>query len=112
VPICNAQWNSGEDVGIKQVLTHFLMNRLPVDEQAGIAADVIAWRFADLPPAEQQKSVEQFAPGLMQMMREGRVGLSLLIVHHLLRLPPFHWLAGRIVAAPRAWREMPAAKDP
>lgn len=67
------------------------MNRLPVDEQVRLVGDLIAWRFADLPPAEQQEKIEQLGPGLMEMMRKGRVGLLLLITIHLLRLPPLRW---------------------
>jgi hypothetical protein len=73
---------------IKQTLTRFLMDHLPAEEQAQLVAEVIAWRFSDLPPADQQKRIEQFGPGLMQMMREGRVGLPLLITHHFLRRLP------------------------
>jgi hypothetical protein len=76
---------------IKQRMTRFLMNRLSLDEQIRLAGDLIAWRFADLPPAEQQAKIEQLGPGLMGMMRQGRVGLLLLITHHLLRLPPLRW---------------------
>jgi hypothetical protein len=76
---------------IKQRATRSLMNRLPLDEQARLVSDLIAWRFADLPPAEQQAKIEQLGPGLMEMMRKGRVGLLLLITTHLLRLPPLCW---------------------
>lgn len=82
-------------MGIKKVLTCFLMDRLHPEEQASVVTDVIAWRFADLSPAEQQQRVEQFGPGLMHMMVAGRVGLPLLIFRHLLRLSPPHWLARR-----------------
>lgn len=75
---------------IKKAFTCFLMDRLPPEEQVSTVTDVIAWRFADLSPAEQQQRVEQFGPGLMHMMREGRVGLPLLIFRHLLRLSPSH----------------------
>ena len=70
-----------------------------------MVAKVIAWRFADLSPAEQQQRIEQFGPGLMHMMCAGRVGLSLLILRHLLRLLPSRWLARRVAAASRACRE-------
>ena len=68
---------------IKQRVTRILMNRLPPDEQARLVGDLIAWRFADLPPNKQQAKIEQLGPGLMEMMRKGRVGLLLLITNHL-----------------------------
>jgi hypothetical protein len=76
---------------INQRVTRMLMNRLPPDEQARLVGDLIAWRFADLPPAEQQEKIEQLGPGLMEMMRKGRVGLLLLITTHLLRLLSLRW---------------------
>ena len=82
-------------MGIKRALTCFLMDRLPPEEQASIVTDVIAWRFADLSPTEQQQRVEHFGPGLIRMMCAGRIGLPLLIFRHLLRLSPSHWLARR-----------------
>lgn len=78
---------------IRQRVTRILMNRLPPDEQVRLVSDLIAWRFADLPPAEQQEKIEQLGPGLMKMMGQGRVGLLLLITTHLLRLPPLCWCA-------------------
>jgi hypothetical protein len=99
-------------MGIKETLTCCLMNRLPAEEQAELVADLIAWRFADLSPTVQGQRIEQFGPGLMHTMREGRVGLPLLVLHHLLRLPPSHWLARRATTAPRVCGEMAAAEDP
>ena len=90
-------------MSIKQALTRFLINRLPADEQADIAACVIAWRFADLSAAERQQRIDQFGLGLLQLMREGRVGLALLIFHHLLRLSPSRWLARRVASASRVY---------
>ena len=77
---------------IKRALTRVLMKWLPADEQARTVADVIAWLYADLPPAGQQEKIEQLGPRLIEMLREGHFGLSLLIYHHLLRLPPLRWL--------------------
>jgi hypothetical protein len=37
-------------VWIKQALTRVLLNWLPVDEQERMAADVVAWLCADMPP--------------------------------------------------------------
>jgi len=86
-------------MGTKQALTRFLMNHLPAEEQAQLVSDVIAWRFASLRQADQQARIEQFGPGLMQMMREGRVGLPLIITRHLLRLPVVRRLAQWVVSA-------------
>ena len=77
---------------IKPVLIHCLLNKLPADEQARMAADVIAWLYADLPPARRQEKVERLGPRLLDMIRQGRLGLPLLVYHHLLRLPPLRWL--------------------
>ncbi|MDH4136211.1 MAG: hypothetical protein OEW09_05770, partial [Anaerolineae bacterium] len=79
-------------MGIKQALTRVLMNWLPADDQARMVADFIAWLYADLPPAGQQEKIERLGPRLIEMIGEGRFGLPLLIYHHLLRLPPLHWL--------------------
>jgi hypothetical protein len=79
-------------MGIKQALTRVLMNRLPADDQARMVADFIAWLYADLPPAGQQEKIERLGPRLIEMIREGRFGLPMLIYHHLLRLPPLRWL--------------------
>ncbi|MGD9099210.1 MAG: hypothetical protein PVF45_01935 [Anaerolineae bacterium] len=79
-------------MGIKQTLIRLLLNRLPADEQARMVADVIAWLYADLPPARRQEKIERLGPGLMEMIRQGRLGLPLLVYHHLLRLPPLRWL--------------------
>jgi hypothetical protein len=86
-------WEKGEiEMGIKQALTRVLMNWLPADDQARMVADFIAWLYADLPPAGQQEKIEQLGPRLIEMIREGRFGLPLLIYYHLLRLPPLRWL--------------------
>jgi hypothetical protein len=79
-------------MGIKQALTRVLMNRLPADNQARMVAHYIAWLYADLPPAGQKEKIEQAGPRLIEMIREGRFGLPMLIYHHLLRLPPLCWL--------------------
>jgi len=99
-------------MGLKRALTCRLMNRLPAEEQAELVTVLIAWRFADLSPAAQQQRIEQFSPGLIYMMREGRIGLPLLIVHHLLRLSPDRRLARRVAAPSRACGEMVTAEDP
>jgi hypothetical protein len=88
-------------MGLKRALTCLLLNRLPAEEQEELVADLIAWRFADLSPGARRRRIEQFSPGLIFMMREGRVGLPLLIIHHLLRVSPY-----------RACGEMVAAEDP
>jgi hypothetical protein len=78
---------------MKRALTRFLMKRLSAMEQAQLAADVIAWRFSGLSPCEKQALVQRLSPQLLQAMREGRVGLPLLLARHLLRLVGFWWLA-------------------
>ncbi len=96
-------------MGIKQALTRVLMNWLPADDQARMAADLIAWLFADLPPAEQQEKIERLGPRLIEMMHEGRFGLPLLVYYHLLRLPPLRWLESWVkpVEAPAKVRLAP-----
>jgi hypothetical protein len=80
---------------IKKALTCALMNWLPADEQVRMAADVVAWLYADLPPAEQREKMEKVAPRLLERIRAGRIGLRLVIFYHLLRLPPLRWLDPR-----------------
>ena len=79
-------------MGIKQALTCVLMDRLPADNQARMVADFIASLYAGLPPAGQKEKIERLAPRLVEMIRDGRFGLPMLIYHHLLRLPPLRWL--------------------
>jgi hypothetical protein len=70
---------------MKQPLTRFLMRRIPAQEQARLAADVIACRFSHLCASDQLTLVEQLSPRLLQAMREGRVGLPLLLAWQLYR---------------------------
>jgi hypothetical protein len=79
-------------VWIKQALTRVLLDRLPADAQARMAADVVAWLCADLPPAEQREKIEKLGPRLLKRIRAGQLGLRLVVYYHLLRLPPFRWL--------------------
>jgi hypothetical protein len=80
---------------IKKALTCALMNWLPADEQVHMAADVVAWLYADLPPAEQREKMEKLAPRLLERIRGGHIGLRLVVYYHLLRLPPLRWLDPR-----------------
>jgi hypothetical protein len=80
---------------IKVALTRALLNGLPADEQERMAADVVAWLYADLPPAEQREKMEKLAPRLLERIRAGRIGLRLVVYYHLLRLPPLRWLDPR-----------------
>jgi hypothetical protein len=80
---------------IKKALTCALMNWLPADEQVHMAADVVAWLYADLPPAEQWEKMEKLAPRLLERIRGGHIGLRLVVYYHLLRLPPLRWLDPR-----------------
>lgn len=79
-------------MGIKRTLTRALMRSLPADEQARTVARLVAWVCADLPLAEQRKKIEWLGPKLIEMIRQGRFGLQLLVYTHLLRLPPLRWL--------------------
>jgi hypothetical protein len=82
-------------MGIRSALTRTLLNSLPADEQVRMAADVVAWLYADLPPAEQREKIEKLAPRLLERIRAGRIGLRLVVYYHLLRLPPLRWLDPR-----------------
>jgi hypothetical protein len=80
-------------MAIKEALTRALLNWLPVDEQERMAADVVAWLYADLPPAQRQEKIEKLAPRLLERIRAGHIGLLLVVYYHLLRLPLLRWLA-------------------
>ena len=80
---------------IKQALTRALLNWLPADAQGRMAADVVAWLCADLPPAEQREKVKKLAPRLLKRVRAGQFGLRLVVYYHLLRLPLLRWLDPR-----------------
>jgi hypothetical protein len=102
-------------MGIKQALTHVLMDWLPSDDQARMAADLITWLFADLSPVEQQERIERLGPRLIEMMGEGRFGLLLVIYYHLLRLPPLRWLerwAAPVEAPPEGQLARLASRQP
>ena len=79
-------------MGIRQAMTRTLMGWLPPDEQTRMAAAVVAWLCADLPPGEQRKKIEWLAPRLAARIRKGQFGLRLVVYYHLLRLPPLRWL--------------------
>jgi hypothetical protein len=68
---------------IKKALTRALMNWLPVDTQERMAADVVAWLCADLPPAEQREKMEKLAPRLLERIRGGHIGLRLVVYYHI-----------------------------
>ena len=78
---------------IKRRLIRNLVDRLPPDDQERMVADVIAWLFAELQPAERQEKIQRLGPRLLEMIKQGRLGLPLLIYYHLLRRPWLHWLA-------------------
>jgi hypothetical protein len=80
---------------IKRALTRTLLNWLPADAQARMAADVVAWLCTELPPAEQREKIEKLAPRLLERVRAGQFGLRLVVYYHLLRLPPLRWLDPR-----------------
>lgn len=77
---------------IKQAVARALIGRLPPDEQTRMAADVVAWLCADLPPAKRQEKLELLAPRLLTRLRTGQFGLPLVAYYHLLHLPPLRWL--------------------
>jgi hypothetical protein len=79
-------------MGIRQAMTRTLMGWLPPEEQTRMAAAVVAWLCADLPPCEQREKIEWLAPRLAERIRKGQFGLRLVIYCHLLRLPPLRWL--------------------
>jgi len=73
-------------------MTRILMGWLSPDEQTRMAAAVVAWMCADLPPCEQREKIEWLAPRLATRIRKGQFGLWLVIYYNLLRLPPLRWL--------------------
>jgi hypothetical protein len=79
-------------MGVQKALTRALVNRLPVDEQERMAADVVAWLCADLPAAQCQEKIEKLGPRLLKRIRAGQFGLRLVVYYHLLRLPPLRWV--------------------
>jgi hypothetical protein len=97
-------------MGFKQRVAGALMQRLPADEQRQLVADVIAWRLTDISEEEQRQHIERLGPGLLEMMRQGRVGLALLVTRHLMRLPPLRWLA-RATTPTGAGSESPAVRS-
>jgi len=83
----------------KNELTRMLLDLLPPEDQARMARDVILWLCADLQPAERQQKVEKLAPRLLARIRQGQLGLKLIVYYHLLRVPPLSWLdRGRVTA--------------
>jgi len=82
------------------------MNRLPVEQRTQMVARLVGWAYADLPLARRQKIV-WVAPGLANMMHQGRFSLWLLIYTHLLRQPPLRWLTP--VGTPTEGQRVPSA---
>ncbi len=80
-------------MNIKRRLIRNLLHRLPPDDQERMVADVIAWLYAELLPAERQEKIQRLGPRLLAMIQQGRLGLPLLIYYHLLRRPRLRWLA-------------------
>ena len=50
-----------------------------------MANDLITWLNPHLPCVRQQELIADLRPHLLNLIREGRIGLSLLIYHHLMR---------------------------
>jgi hypothetical protein len=84
---------------MKRRLIRVVMRALPADEQARMAANLVAWLYADLPPAARREKAAQVGPRLMAMIRQGRFGLRLLVYTHLLRLPGLRRLDPWVVAS-------------
>ena len=77
---------------VKGSLTRRLMSWLPAEEQADMIARLIAWLYPDLAPGQQEELVLRVRPVLEKRLRQGHVGLQLLLYTHLVRLPALHWL--------------------
>jgi hypothetical protein len=86
-------------MGFKKTLIRALLDRLPVEEQERMAADVVAWLCAELPSFQRQEKIEKLAPRLLKRIRAGQLGLRLVAYYHLSRLPPLCWLDPRRAAA-------------
>ena len=76
----------------KRSLTRKLMSWLPAEEQADMIARLVARRYPDLTPGQQEELVLRVRPALEERLRQGHFGLRLLLYTHLVRLPALHWL--------------------
>ena len=78
-------------MGTKSALTRALYHLLPKDERTLMAEDLIGWIYKDLPLFKELKMIEIMQPNLLELIREGQIGLSLLIYRHLLRIFTLLW---------------------
>jgi hypothetical protein len=78
-------------MGFERALTRVLYHLLPKAKRTHMSEDLIGWIYSDLHPSERQKMIEILQPSLLEMIREGEIGLSLLIYYHLLCLMPLKW---------------------
>ncbi len=74
-------------MSVRQALARGLVRRLPAHRQVRMAADTIAWLYADQPPDERKARAETLAPRLLERIQAGQIGLRLVLYYHLLRLP-------------------------
>lgn len=78
-------------MSIKGVLTKLLFRIMPEIDRQRMASDLITWLEADLPHEEQQEMIKALRPNLLEFISEGRIGLSLMVFHHLLRIFTSRW---------------------
>ena len=78
-------------MGTKSALTRALYHLLPKDERTHMSEDLIGWIYTDLPPSQRQKMIEILQPNLLKSIHEGRIGLSILIYRHFLRIFTLLW---------------------
>lgn len=74
-------------MNLRQNLIRKLWAAIPPDEQQAMVYDFLDWLFSDLIPTERREKAKRLTPRLMGWIAEGKIGLSLVVYHHFIRLP-------------------------
>ena len=75
-----------------QAVARRLVCKLPDGQRMRMAADTIAWFYADQPPEERQARISTLGPRLLERIEAGQIGLWPVLYYHLLRFPALHGL--------------------